>query len=162
MYFNIHSGCSSHPWDSPLRGLRSVSLPAKRSCAPAESQGQGLALLGASRMQRDLPSLGTILSQALTLTPARKLHDLDARDYAANLSVPGRLKSLHRRGPSGSMVCAPSADSLKRSCTQLYSAVARTSIRYPFAGYFSADGYPPLLRSRPHLSAGRMTVSRCL
>ena len=21
-YFNIHSGCSHHPWDSPLRGLR--------------------------------------------------------------------------------------------------------------------------------------------
>ena len=50
MYFNIHSGCSSHPWDSPLRGLRSVSLPAKRSCAPAE---------------RELPSLATIFSQAL-------------------------------------------------------------------------------------------------
>ena len=27
------------------------------SCAPAESQGQGLALFGAPRMQRDLPSL---------------------------------------------------------------------------------------------------------
>jgi hypothetical protein len=33
MYFNIHSGCSSHPWDSPLRGLRSVWLRAKRFCA---------------------------------------------------------------------------------------------------------------------------------
>ena len=43
MYFNIHSG----------------------SCAPAESQGQGVALFGAPRMQRDLPSLATILSQAL-------------------------------------------------------------------------------------------------
>ncbi|MGH6636886.1 MAG: hypothetical protein ACRED0_12425, partial [Gammaproteobacteria bacterium] len=50
MYFNIHSGCSSHPWDSPLRGLRSVSLPAKRSSAPAE---------------HDLPALATIFSQAL-------------------------------------------------------------------------------------------------
>ena len=66
MYFNIHCGCSSHPWDSPLRGLRSVSLPAKRSCAPAGSQGQGVALLGAPRMQRDLPSLATIFSQALS------------------------------------------------------------------------------------------------
>ncbi|MGH8615196.1 MAG: hypothetical protein ACREYF_25035 [Gammaproteobacteria bacterium] len=51
MYFKIHSGCSSHPWDSPLRGLRAVSLPAKRSCAPAE---------------RDLPSLATVFSQTLT------------------------------------------------------------------------------------------------
>ena len=66
MYFNIHCGCSSHPWDSPLRGFRSVSLPAKRSCAPAGSQGQGVALLGAPRMQRDLPSLATIFSQALS------------------------------------------------------------------------------------------------
>ncbi|MGH8650768.1 MAG: hypothetical protein ACREYE_00690 [Gammaproteobacteria bacterium] len=48
---DIHSGCSSHPWDSPLRGLRAVSLPAKRSCAPAE---------------RDLPSLATVFSQALS------------------------------------------------------------------------------------------------
>ena len=44
MYFNIHSG----------------------SCAPAGSQGQGVALLGAPRMQRDLPSLATIFSQALS------------------------------------------------------------------------------------------------
>jgi uridylate kinase len=65
MYFNIHCGCSSHPWDSPLRGLRSVSLPAKRSCAPAGSRGQGVALLGAPRTQRDLPSLATVFSQPL-------------------------------------------------------------------------------------------------
>ncbi|MGH8652041.1 MAG: hypothetical protein ACREYE_07585 [Gammaproteobacteria bacterium] len=37
--------------DSPLRGLRAVSLPAKRSSAPAK---------------RDLPSLVTIFSQALS------------------------------------------------------------------------------------------------
>ncbi len=63
MYFTIRSGCSPRPWDSPLRGLRSVTLPAKRSCAPAE---------------RDLPSLATVFfttSQAAARwarrTPAR-------------------------------------------------------------------------------------------
>ncbi|MGH8655039.1 MAG: hypothetical protein ACREYE_24000 [Gammaproteobacteria bacterium] len=56
MYFNIPSGCSSHPWDSPLRGLRAVSLPAKRSSAPAE---------------HDIPSLATIFSQALSCHGAR-------------------------------------------------------------------------------------------
>ncbi|MGH8603675.1 MAG: hypothetical protein ACREXR_13130, partial [Gammaproteobacteria bacterium] len=58
MYFNIHSGCSSRPWNSPLRGLRSISLPAKRSCAPAE---------------RDFPSLATIFSQALREIVARRI-----------------------------------------------------------------------------------------
>jgi len=53
-------------WDSPLRGLRSVSPPAKRSCAPVGSQGQGLTLLGVPRMQRDLFSLARIFSQALS------------------------------------------------------------------------------------------------
>ena len=35
------------------------------SCAPAESEGQGVALFGAPRMQRDLPSLATVFSQTL-------------------------------------------------------------------------------------------------
>ncbi|MGH8654833.1 MAG: RNA polymerase sigma factor [Gammaproteobacteria bacterium] len=45
------SGGARNPWDSPLWGSRSVSIQAKRSCAPVEC---------------DFPSLATIYSQALS------------------------------------------------------------------------------------------------
>ncbi len=48
MYFNIRSG----------------------SCAPAESQGEGMALFGAPRMQRDFPSLATIFHNRSALPGA--------------------------------------------------------------------------------------------
>ena len=77
MYFSIHSG----------------------SCAPAESQGQGLALFGAPRMQRDLPSLATVFSQ--TLAQARIA---DLRGLAAEQQ---HLAAVHlERIPAPALVAA--------------------------------------------------------